>query len=475
LEGLEAAEMKLSDCKSIIDFRIDANTYKKSYVATHSLIMTKQPKTIDDLSKSVQNFGAYSLCNLINFTDEGIPFLMTENVRHNYINWNIRKYVNEVEHNILYKSHCKKGQVLVTMAGEYLGRVAVYDKDDICSSNQAIAKVTLKDGINPYLVSTFLNSVHGQNQINRLKTITGQPNINMSLIKSLMVPSFSNIFQREIKRICLEFTEKRELSAQVYKEAELGLLNDLNLNNIQIPKENIANKSLTESFGNSGRIDAEYYHPKYEFIEGIIKSYSNGYTLLKNEFEHISTASKKDEQYYNYIEIGDINVSDSTCEYKSIAALDLPANAKILAEKGDLLVSKVRPNRGAVSTINFDVDNLIVSGAFTVLRQRKKSTFSIETLKVLLRTELYKEWLLKFNVGSSYPVIKDVDLLNLLIPNIPEMLQDKIKSQIEYSLILKKKSNELIGLVKSAVEIAIEQNEEAAFKYIEEYTNSGMN
>src|SRR5690606_25553040 len=121
----------------------DANTYKKDYLKTEELIELKGYKTIEEISISVQNFGAYSLCNFINFQDEGIPFLMTENVRNNFINWDIQKYVDLESHKMLYKSHCHKGQVLVTMAGEYLGRVAVYDKDFTCSSNQAIAKITL--------------------------------------------------------------------------------------------------------------------------------------------------------------------------------------------------------------------------------------------------------------------------------------------------------------------------------------------
>ena len=66
---------------------------------------------------------------------------MTENVRHNFIDWNIEKYVDQESHDMLYKSHCSKGNVLVTMAGEYLGRVAVYNKESVCSSNQAIAKL----------------------------------------------------------------------------------------------------------------------------------------------------------------------------------------------------------------------------------------------------------------------------------------------------------------------------------------------
>ena len=157
MDGLEAMEINLSVCKEIIDFRIDASTYTKEYVRTDKLLKKLQAKTINDNMTDIQNFGAYSLCSYINFVDDGIPFLMTQNVRHNYIDWNNIRYVDEASHKMLYKSHCSENQVLVTMAGEYLGRVAVYNKDFICSSNQAIAKVTLKDGISPYYFSTYLN------------------------------------------------------------------------------------------------------------------------------------------------------------------------------------------------------------------------------------------------------------------------------------------------------------------------------
>ena len=83
-----------------------------------------------------------------------------------------------------------------------------------------------------------------------------------------------------------------------------------------------------------------------------------------------------------------------------------------MTRKGDLLVSTVRPYRGAVSIL--DEDDLLVSGAFTVLREN--GTYPAQTLQVLFRTSLYKDWLLKYNVGTSYPVIKDDDVLNIPIP-----------------------------------------------------------
>ena len=98
---------------------------------------------------------------------------------------------------------------------------------------------------------------------------------------------------------------------------------------------------------------------------------------------------------YQYIEIGDINVSDGSYSFNEVAIEDLPANAKIMVKKGDILISTVRPNRGAVAIVEHDRDDLIVSGAFTVLRKKAKSHFNNEFLKVLLRIAIYKDWLLR--------------------------------------------------------------------------------
>ena len=274
MDGLEAMEINLSVCKEIIDFRIDASTYTKEYVRTDKLLKKLQAKTINDNMTDIQNFGAYSLCSYINFVDDGIPFLMTQNVRHNYIDWNNIRYVDEASHKMLYKSHCSENQVLVTMAGEYLGRVAVYNKDFICSSNQAIAKVTLKDGISPYYFSTYLNSKYGQNQINRFKTITGQPNINMSLIKALMIPDASKTLSDKIESIVISANDSRQKAMELFSEAEKNFIQILSFDTFTDPKEVSTVKRFSESFGISGRIDAEYYQSKYDDLFNRLKAFN---------------------------------------------------------------------------------------------------------------------------------------------------------------------------------------------------------
>ena len=158
---------------------------------------------------------------------------------------------------------------------------------------------------------------------------------------------------------------------------------------------------------------------------------------------------------YNYIEIGDINVGNGAYNYNLISTSELPDNAKIKSKKGDLLISKVRPNRGAVSIIQDDIRDLVVSGAFTVLEEN--TNYKKEVLFMLLRLEQYRELMLKYNVGTSYPVIKDEDVLNLPIPIIDEKIQQQIAGLIEESFRLRRESERLLREAMVMVEREIEE------------------
>ncbi len=465
LERLEISILKLSQTKKIIDFRIDANTYVKEYLETEKLLNTKNNKKIQGLITSIQNFGAYSLCNYIEFLESGTSYLMTQNIQANYINYSNLHHISNEVHQILHKSHCKKGQVLLTMAGAYLGRAAVFNENFESSSNQAIAKISLKNEIEPFYVSTFLNTFYGQNQINRLKTVTGQPNINMSQIRELLIPILSKEFQNKIKETVLKAYETRKTSKNLYTSVEMQLLNALGLSDYQPSKENAQVKSLKDSFLNSGRLDSEYYQPKYEEIEEKIKNY--GFVKIRTVFYQNTERISFEKEGYNYIEISDISVSDGKATSSYRLTGDLPANAKIKIQKGDLLISKVRPNRGAVSIIDIEKENLVASGAFTVLREKENKLLNKETLQILLRTNIYKELLLKYNCGSSYPVIKDEDILNLIIPLITTDLQTEIANSIQRSFQLKNQSKQLLHIAKTGVEKAIESSESAAMTWME--------
>lgn len=247
-----------------------------------------------------------------------------------------------------------------------------------------------------------------------------------------------------------------------YREAEAFLYSYLNLSIEEQERPVKAIKSFKGSFANTGRLDAEYYQPKYDEYYRLVCSYPKGYSLVKEEFIPVYDKCDRTNSCYPYVEIGDVNINCGNASFNYIDTEQLPDNAKIMTKKGDIVASTVRPNRGAVAIL--DTDGLLVSGAFTVLRQ--KSNYKKETLQVLLRTDMYRDWLLRYNVGTSYPVIKDEDVLNMPIPLFDQTIQDRVESNVQESFALRSKSKELLEFAKQAVEMAIEQGEAVAMDWL---------
>ena len=314
------------------------------------------------------------------------------------------------------------------------------------------------------ILHTKLNSKYGRIEIEKYSMASNQVNFSPAKFRQLRIPRYSKDLNNVIEKLTYKSFENLRNSKQAYGQAENILFQEIGLQDFAPNKEPINIKNFKDSFATSGRLDAEYYQPKYEDYENLILNQQH--TFIKNEYIHIKTKSKKDKIGYNYIEIGNVNVSDGSNKSNYVLTKDLPANAKNLVERGDILISNVRPYRGAVTIVNSDKENLIASGAFTVLRKDKSSIFNNEVLKVLLRSKVYKDWLLKFNVGTSYPVIKDADVLNLPIPFVKKEKQQQIADLIEKSFSLKKQSEHLLVVAKKAVEIAIEENEEIALNFI---------
>ena len=60
------------------------------------------------------------------------------------------------------------------------------------------------------------------------------------------------------------------------------------------------------------------------------------------------------------------------------------------------------------------------------------------------------------------------NIKNLIIPTIPQSVQNTISSKIQQSFNNREKSKQLLEVAKRAVEIAIEDSEEVGLKYIKD-------
>jgi len=444
---------------------LDAEFFKKSYVHFLKKIKQKGVIKIGDVS-----FVTDGIHESIDFdTESNINLISAKSPKENYFDLSSNHYISESHHYKNPRTQLKPNDVIISTVGT-IGNCAVVKEDILpANSDRHVGIIRIKEKLKPYFLSTFLLSKYGRFQTFRESTGNVQLNLFIYKIKELLVPDLSDLFQEQIEKLCKTSFEYRTNSSVIYTQAESILLQEIGLNDFEPSKKAVNIKSFSKSFATTGRLDAEYYQPKYEQYENLIKSQKH--TYVKDEYLHIVKKSKKEKTGYNYIEIGDVNIGNGSNSSNYVLTDDLPANAKTLVQKGDILISNVRPYRGAVTIIDSDITDLIVSGAFTVLRKNPNSIFNNQVLQVLLRSKVYKDWVLKYNVGTSYPVIKDKDILELPIPFIDTNKQEKIASLIDESFALKKQSEHLLEVAKKAVEIAIENNEQVALNYINENTN----
>ncbi|MBU2249676.1 MAG: hypothetical protein KKD77_23210, partial [Gammaproteobacteria bacterium] len=398
---MQASVVTYSKLTEHPEFRIDAECYRPYHLKIEKSIETKGFDLIQDIAVSVINFGAYSLCNHIEFLESGKAFLVTEDIKNNVIETGRLHYISDEVHLLLRKSHCVKGQVLLTMAGAYLGQAAVFTEGFECSSNQAIAKITLKENsINPYYLSTFLNCKHGQSQIARFRTGTGQPNLNLGLIKLIRVATASVLFQNKIDEIVNSALLFRQESVDFYQKAQNLLLTELGLSNWQ-PKHQL---SFVKKYSDTTvveRLDAEYFQPEYEDIIKAVKAYKGGWDTLGNLVTVRKSLEVGSGEYLDegipFVRVSNLTPFEIT-EEKYISDKLYAEIKQHQPKKGEILFSK-DATPGIAHYLDMPPRKMILSGG--ILRLKSKTTkTNNEYLTLVLNSLLVKEQINR-DVGGS--------------------------------------------------------------------------
>lgn len=116
---------------------------------------------------------------------------------------------------------------------------------------------------------------------------------------------------------------------------------------------------------------------------------------------------------FDYIEISDVDTRTALVGHKRILAAEAPSRARKRVRSGDVLVSTVRPERGAVGVTPARLDGAVCSTGFAVLRCKDIHPLA---LTWLLKTELVQRQMIRNNIGIAYPAISEATCLELVLP-----------------------------------------------------------
>lgn len=158
---------------------------------------------------------------------------------------------------------------------------------------------------------------------------------------------------------------------------------------------------------------------------------------------------------FTYIDISSVeNRTGKINLNKSIVGNMAPSRAKRCFNKGDILMSTVRPNLQAFAYADFDTSNSIASTGFAVLSPYK---INGKFLYYLLFNEFISTQLENAMSKGMYPSINKSDLENLDILIPPVMAQNQIVAEIEAELKLIEPSRQIIEIFSKKINDRIEE------------------
>ncbi len=455
MDGLDIEEINLVNLEN--SFTIGAEYYGKNYLHTANVVRNMNHGTLRGIAKRITD-GDHGSAD---YQDDGVLYLLSESVQEGYINTSKCRFITTQKNEELKRSELHPGDVVVTKTGVYFGKSAVIPSD-ICKANMIahVGKIELKKGYNPYFVSTFLNSKYGYYQLRRRGIKATRPEIKLVEFPEIMVPIFSETFNLKIESVILLANQILSRSSAIMSQCESILTNAIGFDVKTIANTNYAIRPFESSYCYSGRLDAEYYQPKYEEI---VKALDTKETVqsLCNLYDKNYTPYEK--QTYQYIELADVGQSGDISDVYVQAGIGLPTRARRIVKAEQVIVPSVEGSLQSCALITDEYDGALCSTGFYVL---DSDSINSETLLVLFKSEPIQALLKQRCSGSILTAISKGELLSMPLPMIDEGIQKEIATKVQESFALRKQSKQLLEYAKQAVEMAIEQGEDVALEWL---------
>ncbi len=452
------------------DFRVDAEYYKKEILDRLNVLERRNKDILDNLVEFVVGPFGSTITTDKYVGKSDYRYVRNKDISDFFIKGDAPALLPREVYDSLSQFHIQENDLLITVVGT-LGKVAIATHKDTKSIFSCKSTIIRAKKINSFYLLTYLNSDTGKLFSLRGKRGVIQEGLNLTDLKEIQVFIPSNSFQLTIERVIKRSFVGIDKSKALFTQAQTLLLSELGLINWQ-PQHRLTfvkNYSDTEQ---AGRIDADYFQPKYEEIDKVLIKL-NGKPIGSYEFLDITTghycpnyvSSNEGRPYLRGTDLAVGSVAMENLFY--IRPKDQIQSKQ--AQEGDVVVTRVG-TIGLSARIPEECDGGTISDNLIRVRILDKQKIDSYYLSCFLGSKIGKSLMLRNARGSVQQRLNQETFKEIMLP-IPEMeVQSKIKHKIIESFNLRKQSKHLLECAKRAVEIAVEQDEQTAIDYLENET-----
>lgn len=372
-------------------------------------------------------------------------------------------FIPEDVYEQIKRSHVNKNDVLITIVGANTGLIALaYNIPDKLSASCKLG-IIRPHAINPGYLYAFFISKYGQHQILRNKRGGGQTGLILPDLRNIRIARFSNI-EKIIANTVFQGHELIKKSNEAYEKAEHYLLSELGLQDWHPPHtlSYIQNYSQIQQ-----RMDAEHLQPKFVELFQILSQHAR--------LEFLGSIIT----YIKGIEVGGSAYTDSGIPFWRVSnitrhGLD-DGNANFITpelyrslqdnyepQQGEMLLSK-DATPGLAFYLESKIKGIMSSG---ILRLKINDDIPPYYLEIILNSSVVQMQIEQTIGGSVIQHWKPSDINKTIIPRLSPQSEKIIASLVQKSHKARRDAKALLDKAKRAVEIAIEENEDAALTFL---------
>ena len=467
MDGLECSEILKNDLERTL--RIDSEFYKKENLNIGKLLQKIELFPLTYFT-SISDGNHMSISD--KFVDKGVPYYRGQDVKSFFIEDSHPICIDEESFDSpwMLRSHLQKGDVLLSIVGT-IGKLSLVNSNRKATCSCKLAILRPKKDVSGETIATFLTSKYGQNQIKKYTRGAVQMGLILEDMEQLLIPNFSKQFIAKITELFANMNRIKSLSIEAYEEANYLLLKLLSFE--EQPELNqiiYAIKPITDSFNRSGRLDAEYYHPKYDALFYTLSKHKTiplgggqGLVYIKKSIEPGSDAYL--EEGVPFIRVSDVDKYEISTPSIRLSK-NLVPNIKDLYPKKDTILLSKDGSIGIAYKINRDME-AVTSGALLHLTVKNPNIVLPDYLTLVLNSSIVQLQAERDCSGAVIQHWKPSDIEKVLIPILDMAQQQQISNKVEESFRLRNESKHLLDLAVKTVEMAIEVNEESALLWLE--------
>lgn len=400
-----------------------------------------------------------------NYVDSGVPMIRPFNLRGMRADAGEIAYLDD---EFVANAGLKvfpKYTLMFARVGDINVGISVFDRATI--SPNVIAAQVDHHKINPLFLNVYANTVYGLMQLESAAKAVAQPTISTETVRALRIPDISDVLQAKVANAFSNAEALNNRAEQLLMQAEQTLMGELGLSD-WTPPEPLTYIRTSSDVLAAGRFDAQYFNPAKQKVLDTLAAMPGA--PLRNRVKSLRDIFDPKKSHTPF-QTRNFDLPDALQpvlhDNKEVVWSDEVGSTKKVFKPGDVVISRLRAYLREIAVVRTSPEvQAIGSTEFIVLRPPKNG-ITAETLWTYLRSTPVQT-ILKWCVdGSQHPRFSEDDLLNIPVPDVVMSAAPRIDSVFQSAMQAKQEARELLDKAKHAVEIAIEDGEHAALRYLE--------